>query len=119
MPRTCVSSTWSPSRSWQSGARPWVRQRPEVGFDLRSPWLQERRQDQGRTKLVDREVVDEKPGPFSGEFVENPARLSEVQRVEVVAVDIAAVAQAERGDPVDPPGQILVLRNPGDVVDGS
>src|ERR671920_2347840 len=104
MPRTCASSTWSRLVALMAERRAaWVRQRPEVGFDLRSPWLQERRQDQGRTKLVDREVVDEKPGPFSGEFVENPARLSEVQRVEVVAVDIAAVAQAERGDPVDPP----------------
>ena len=58
-----------------------------------------------------------KPGLARRELVEHPAGLAEVQRVEVVAVDVARVRDPGVRDALDPALHVGVGRRPGDVVD--
>src|SRR6185503_18296047 len=95
---------------------PRVGERREARLDrgplLLEPW----RQDDPRPELLDR-AVDGEPGLRRRELEQDPARLAEVDRAEVVAVDDPAVRDAGLLQHVEPAPVLGLGRVPGDVVD--
>ena len=72
-----------------------VGQRRQAALDLRRVRLEPRRQDDDRAELLERDV-DREAGRVVGDLEQHAAGLAEVDRVEVVAVDDAAVRDAGR-----------------------
>ena len=62
--------------------------------DLLALSLQERRQHQALAELVER-LVDRETGPVGGDLEQYAVRLAEIERLEPVAVDLAAVGNAQ------------------------
>src|SRR3954462_10101594 len=85
-----------------------VGQRRELRLDLLAVGLELRRQDHLRPELVER-YIDREAGAVVRDLEQHAARLAEVDRVEVVAVDDAGGLHALAGD-VLLPARVLGLR---------
>src|SRR3954468_3529672 len=78
-----------------------VGQRRELRLDLLAVGLELRRQDHLRAELLERHV-DREAGAVVGDLEQDPGRLAEVDRVEVVAVDDAGGLDAGLRQPLLP-----------------
>src|SRR4051794_6320925 len=113
----CASSSSTPTTRGTAGVlllcrrRPRVRQRRELRLDLRAVGLELRRQDHLRPELLQRHV-DREAGAVVRDLEEHSARLAEVDRVEVVAVDDPRGRHARRGAGVPPLGVVPRPRSP-------
>src|ERR687891_1619187 len=94
---------------------PWVLERPHRGLDLRPAVLEERRDRELLAERLER-LVDREAGRAGGDLEQHAARLAEVDRAEVVAVDHRGGAAAALLDAPAPRLVVLVLRCPRDVV---
>ncbi len=68
---------------------------------------------------MSRVLVDGEPGRCGGDLEQDPLRLAEVDREEVVAVDDRRHRHSGPGGPLLPAGVVGVLGVPGDVVEGA
>src|SRR6185295_14242386 len=73
------------------------------------------RQRQSFTKVVGR-LVGREARPDRGDLEQHAARLAEVDRLEVEAVDDRRYVRASGGDPLAPGLVLVQRRRPGDVV---
>ena len=99
-------------------ARAGIGQRRQPGLDLAPPRLELGRQDHDRPQLLERDV-DREARAVVGDLEQHAARLAEVDRVEVVAVDDAAVGDAGGLQQRVPLRVLGDGRAPSDVVDSA
>src|SRR5207249_4680386 len=97
---------------------PRVRQRREVRLDLSAQVLRGRRQRQTLPEVLLR-LVGRESRAHGGDLEQHSARLPEVDRAEVEAVDHWSRVAAAFDDAVAPRDVVLQRRGPGDVVDGA
>src|SRR6185436_7609508 len=95
------------------GAR--VHERLHRRLDLRAQLLEPRRDRQLLAERLER-LVDREARARGGQLEQHAARLTEVDRLEVVAVDHLGRVRAVLGHPLLPLLVVLVGRVPGDVV---
>src|SRR5918999_1810376 len=111
-PATRMSRAY-PGRLGRNG--PWVLERPHRRLDLRPAVLEERRDRELLAERLER-LVDREAGRAGGDLEQHAARLAEVDRAEVVAVDHRSGAAPALLDAAAPGLVVLVLGRPGDVV---
>ena len=102
--------------SVRPGAR--IRQRRQHRLDLLAQVLERRRQREPLAEVL-RILVRREARAERRDLEEHAARLAEVDRAEVEAVDHGRRLRAGRGDPLAPGLVLLHRRGPGDVVDGA
>ena len=100
----------------RGGAR--VRERRQRALELRAQVLVLGREPQRLTEVVGRLVYGE-AGRRGGDLEQDALRLTEVDRVEVVAVDHGRDMHARGGDPLLPRHMVDIGRVPRDVMDGA
>src|SRR5689334_2311901 len=73
----------------------------EVRLDLRSPWLQERRQRDLLTQSFG-VFVHREAGSIGGDLEQDAARLAEIEAAEPVAINLPAIGDAQLFQAVGP-----------------
>src|SRR5436190_16764228 len=106
-----VEPTLIPPRSLSA----WVRQRGEEGLDLGPEMLEIRRQGELLAEVLER-LVGGEAGADRGDLEQHAARLAEVDRLEVEAVDDRRRPGAGACDPLLPRLVLVRQRRPRDVV---